>query len=144
MLKNKTCAIFIQLIFLSLFFFYGEGDAADTIKFRTEPDQKVEVPYRLFRTDNMWNQLLLDTRDGRLWQVAFGIGKDDLRAKIPINNQPLVSKELSKVGRFTLYPTDNMWTFLLVDQIGGRIWQCQFSIKIGQQFIIEVPLLKTK
>jgi hypothetical protein len=27
-----------------------------------------------------------------------------------------------------LYPTDNMWNFLMLDQDSGRIWQAQFSI----------------
>ncbi len=129
---------------LSLLVISATSYSANTIKFRTDPTQKVEVSYRLFRTDNMWNQLLLNTEDGRLWQVAFGIGNNDLRVKIPINNRPLVSKDRAKVGRFTLYPTDNMWTFLLLDQYDGRVWQCQFSTQAEGQFIIEIPALQSK
>lgn len=33
------------------------------------------------------------------------------------------------MGRFTLYPTQNVFTFILLDQIDGRMWQVQWSTK---------------
>ncbi|HEV3218228.1 MAG TPA: hypothetical protein VGZ48_00545 [Candidatus Acidoferrales bacterium] len=30
-------------------------------------------------------------------------------------------------GRFTLYPTENIYNFLLLDQIDGRVWQVQWN-----------------
>ncbi|MEI6662551.1 MAG: hypothetical protein WCL01_10525 [Comamonadaceae bacterium] len=32
-----------------------------------------------------------------------------------------------KPGRFTLYPTRNMYNFILLDQDVGRTWQIQWS-----------------
>jgi len=93
----------------------------------TEPQQRLDVPFRIFLTENIWNQLLLDTTTGQVWQLAFTIEKDGVRAKIPVNITPLVSVKEMSIGRFTLYPTGNMWNFLLLDQIDGRSWQCQFS-----------------
>ncbi len=142
MLKKSIFLIIALLLMLSLFAIPLTSYSADTIKFRMDPSQKIEVPYRLFRTDNMWSQLLLNTEDGRLWQVSFGTGKDDLKAIIPINDKPLISKDQAKVGRFTLYPTDNMWNFLLLDQYDGRVWQCQFSTQSEGRFIIELPILQ--
>jgi hypothetical protein len=106
---------------------------AEDLRFRTDPPQRVDVPFRIFRTENMWNQLLLDTRTGQVWQLAFTVDSDGLRAKIPVSLTQRVSDKDATIGRFTLYPTDNMWTFLLLDQIDGRSWQCQFSTKLGQQ-----------
>lgn len=31
--------------------------------------------------------------------------------------------------RYKLYPTENMWTFLELDTLSGRIWQVQYSIE---------------
>lgn len=109
--------------------------AAEPIKFETDPEQKLDVPYRLFKTQNMWNQLLIDTRDGRVWQVAFTIDKDGYRGKVPINSSPLVNPP-GTVGRFTLYPTQNLWTYLILDTEEGAVWQCQFSLEKDGRFII--------
>jgi hypothetical protein len=111
--------------------------AAEPMKFETDPEQKLDVAYRLFKTQNMWTQLLLDTRDGRVWQVAFTIDKDKFRGKIPITSAPLVTPP-GKVGRFTLYPTQNMWTFLVLDTEEGGVWQCQFSIEEEGRFVIPI------
>ena len=100
--------------------------AADKIKFETDPPQRLDVRFRLFKTENMWNFLELDTQTGRLWQIQFTVDKDSSRIKLPINSSPLASD--AKNGRFTLYPTNKMWNFMLVDQDNGRIWQAQFSV----------------
>jgi|GEM_PF-372950 len=106
------------------------SEGADKVKFQSEPLQRVDARFRLFRTDNMWSHLLLDTSDGRLWHVTYTTDKDKgARLKIPINEKALVSKPSAKNGRFTLYPTDNMWNFLLLDQDDGRVWQCQFTME---------------
>lgn len=100
--------------------------AADKMKFETDPPQRLEVRYRLFKTGNMWNFLELDTQTGRLWQVQFSVDNDVNRTRTAINTEVLSAD--GKNGRFTLYPTDNMWNFLMLDQDSGRIWQAQFSI----------------
>src|SRR5262245_34631048 len=79
---------------------------------RPEPTQNPNVPYRLFKTFNIYTFLKLDTRDGRLWQVQWG--DKEHRFTEVINSIALVSD--GKVGRFTLYPTSNIYTFILLDQ----------------------------
>lgn len=111
--------------------------AQDKIKFEIDPDQALDVPFRLFKTQNMWNMLLLDTCDGRIWQVQYSVKENGVRTKIPLNERPLVGIRDKKVGRYTLYPTENMWTFILLDQYDGRIWQCQFSVD-GSRFIVSI------
>ncbi len=121
---------YLQLItILAVLLGYGSTftvHAADKMKFETDPPQRLEVRYRLFKTGNMWNFLELDTQTGRLWQVQFSVDNDDNRTRTPINTEALVAD--GKNGRFTLYSTDNMWNFLMVDQDSGRVWQAQFSI----------------
>ena len=119
---------------------FAEG--ADKIKFQTEPLQRLDVRFRLFKTDNMWSYLLLDTSDGRLWHVTFTADKDKgARLKIPINIEALTANSSAKNARFTLYPTDNMWNFLLLDQDDGRVWQCQFTMD-GNNFCLPLPDLR--
>ena len=118
--------------------------ASDKMKIINEPLQKIDGAYRIYRTDNMWNQLLLDTRNGIMWQIAYGIEEQATKARIPINEKPLANGKNACVGRFTLYPTDNMWTFLLLDQVDGRVWQCQFGTEAGRQMILALEDLKTK
>lgn len=113
--------------------------AKDTIKFETDPQQRIDVPFRLFKTENMWTFLLLDTRYGKVWQIQYTVNNDLVRIKIPINDKSLVQDKQVNLGRFTLYPTNNMWTFLLLDQEDGRIWQCQFSLgKKEERFILPI------
>ena len=93
----------------------------------------------MFRTENMYTYLELDTRTGRIWQVSFAVSKDAVRAKFFINSEALATTP--EDGRFTLYPTDNMWTFILVDQVAGNVWQAQFSMDRSEgRFIIPIPL----
>lgn len=117
----------VVMVFCMVLIFNVFSYASDTIKFETDPQQLIDVRYRLFKTENIWTFLELDTQTGRLWQVQFTVDKEANRAKIPINLNPMAPE--GKNGRFTLYPTNNMWNFLLVDQESGLIFQAQFSIE---------------
>ena len=41
--------------------------------------------------------------------------------------------EIERNGRFFLYPTQNMYNFILLDQIDGRTWQVQWSTEKSQR-----------
>jgi hypothetical protein len=100
-----------------------------SIKFDSDPPQRLNTRFRLFKTENLWNFLLLDTRLGLLYQVQYSVdGKKGSRGVFPLNDQPLVDSKEAKDARFTLYRTENMWNFLLLDQDDGRTWQCQFTV----------------
>ncbi|WP_268845964.1 hypothetical protein [Flavobacterium aestivum] len=81
--------------------------------------------YQLFPTQNIWTFIKLNTRNGKMWQVQFSM--KDNRIVTELNSIPLVLSEMEINGRFTLYPTENMWTFILLDQIDGDTWQVQWS-----------------
>lgn len=89
-----------------------------------EPTQKTEVPYRLFRSQNIYTFLKLDTRTGQVWQVQWGTQPGYSWVQ-PINIKPLAQD--GKLGRFTLYPSLNIYTFILLDQEDGRMWQVQWG-----------------
>lgn len=94
------------------------------------PPQRVEAKFRFFKTENTWNFLELDTQTGKVWQVQFSVDSDANRVKIPINTEVLAKE--GKAGRFTLYPTKNMYNFILLDQDNGKSWQVQFATDNNQ------------
>ena len=77
--------------------------------------------YKFFQTENIHNQLRLDTRTGEVYQIQND-GQTFLvhRASTPDN-------EIS--NRYALYKTQNMWTYILLDTFSGRLWQCQYSTR---------------
>lgn len=93
--------------------------------------------YQLFSTQNMWTFIKLNTRDGRMWQVQYDV-KGSERFEVNLNTTSFATKEEERDGRFTLYPTQNMWTFILLDQIDGRMWQVQWSMKEDSRFVIQI------
>ena len=96
---------------------------------------KDKPTYELFKTQNMWTFLKLNTKNGIITQVQYSIN-DDNRGEVVLNFLPLAIGENAVPGRFTLYPTENMWTFIMVDQIDGRLWQVQWSQKENNRGII--------
>jgi hypothetical protein len=96
-----------------------------------EPTQRADAPFRLFRTQNIYTFLKLDTRTGRVWQLQWSIEADN-RFVLPINLKSLADGKMA--GRLTLYPSANIFNFILLDQEDGRQWQIQWSLK-GNRFI---------
>ena len=93
--------------------------------------------YKLFPTQNYWTFIKLDTRNGKMWQVHFTVKEDGGRGELILNSIPLVDKEEEVNGRFTLYPTENMYNFLLLDQIDGYVYQVQWSMEEEYRGVID-------
>lgn len=125
----------IVLVFIFIFIIVScnQSDNKQTIPVRQEI--KENVRYKMFPTENIWTFLKLDTRSGRMWQVQYSIN-DNYRGEVELNNTSLVSDEVAENGRFTLYPTKNMYNFILLDQIDGKMWQVQWSIDEGNRVVI--------
>ena len=102
-----------------------------------EPTQRPDAYYRLFRTTNLWTFIKLDTRDGRMWQVQFD-AQGTNRGNIILNDQPLIDAKKQIPGRFTLYPTSNIFNFILLDQVDGRTWQVQWSTEANERVVIPI------
>jgi len=95
------------------------------------------VPYRLYPTQNIWTFIKLNTRNGQMWQLQYSMKSVD-RLVTFLNLEPLVSKEKEVNDRFTLYPTQNIYTFILLDQLDGKTWQVQWSIDPEYRVIIPI------
>ena len=90
-----------------------------------------DAKFLLFPTRNHFNFLKLNTRTGEVYIVQFGLENPEHRFQAKINSvlYPLVSQAEESNGRFYLYPTNNIFNFLLMDQIDGRVWQVQWGFK---------------
>ena len=79
--------------------------------------------YELYRTDNMWTFLKLETSTGKIWQVQYAVGDGDA-FQVVLNDISLAFDGMETAGRFKLHPTDNIYNFLF-------IWFNYFLMWIG-------------
>ena len=131
----KTNRIIITL----LCFMLGLAACAQTPSASSKVVKQTEVlvpGYKLFPTTNMWIFLKLDTSKGLVSMVQYSM-EDKNRLEAPINFQLLASGTDAIPGRFNLYPTQNMWTFILLDEVDGRTWQVQWSTD-GKEGIVPI------
>ena len=92
------------------------------------------VVYRLFSTRNMYTFIKLNTRNGQMWQVQWGT-ESKYRYESILSDISRAYKDEEKNGRFFLYPTTNLYNFILLDQIDGRVWQVQWSTNVNQRMV---------
>ncbi|MFN5333738.1 MAG: hypothetical protein ACK5BV_00950 [Bacteroidota bacterium] len=71
-----------------------------------------------------------------MWQVQLGL-ESKYRFEAVLSADLLVSKEDEKIGRFFLYPTTNVYNFVLLDQIDGRTWQVQWG-KAEDRLVVRI------
>ena len=103
----------------------------------SEPAQEAIVPYRLFKTTNRWTYIELETATGKMWQIQYDT-QDDNRGGVVLNDENLAKGKDVIIGRFTLYPTENMWTFILLDQVDGGTWQVQWAFEAKNRGVIRI------
>lgn len=73
-----------------------------------------------------------------MWQVHFTVKEDGGQGEFILNSLNLVSKEKETNGRFTLYPTENIYNFLLLDQIDGDVYQVQWSMDEKNRGVVPI------
>lgn len=127
----KKLTIFILILICSSSFAQNISEA---------PIQNIStdnnVVYRLFSTRNMYTFIKLDTRNGQMWQVQWDTKSNQSETSLSLVY--LVSEEEEKNGRFFLYPTTNIYNFILIDQVDGRVWQVQWSNSAKERMIVPI------
>ena len=103
-----------------------DAQALDSNTKTTVASPDCNVNFRLYQTNNRWTFLKLDTRTGEIMHVQYST--DNNLMQYELNNIPLAEGNEAKPGRFFLYPTENTFNFILLDQIDGRVWQVQWNI----------------
>ena len=86
----------------------------------------------------MWTFIKLDTQTGQMWQVQYSWTSEKERFEYDLNSQPLVTNGKKVNGRFELYPTQNIYNFILLDRIDGQVWQVQWSFDAENRLIVPV------
>ena len=127
-------AKFITLIFILLATISFAQSASEAPHQNISTDST--VTYRLFATRNMYTFIKLNTRNGQMWQVQWGT-ESKFRFTNTLSDISQVTKDEEKNGRFFLYPTTNIYNFILLDQIDGRTWQVQWG-KEEERAVIQI------
>lgn len=130
-MKTKFITLFFVL-FATVSFAQSTSEAPTQ---NISPDSN--AVYRLFATRNKFTFIKLNTRNGQMSHIQWGTGTND-HFEYPLSNTSLVSKEDEKNGRFFLYPTTNIYNFILLDQIDGRTWQVQWSTEEKNRMVLRI------
>ena len=129
----RRIAILVCLLFCINTFVFADG-----------PDygqsQNPNARYRLFPTQNMWTFLKLDTMTGKIWQVQYSTDDSVPRFEMDLNPKSLIIPALQPAveGRFTLYPTQDKYAFILLDQINGATYQVQWNVDKKKRHLLPI------
>ena len=88
--------------------------------------------FKLYHTDNIYTLLKLDTATGKIDQLQWSLDSDK-EVSFTINNDDLSLGSGS--GTFELYPTKNMYQFILLDKVTGRQWHIQWGMEASKRWI---------
>lgn len=94
------------------------------------------VVYRLFATKNIYTFIKLNTRNGQMWQVQWSTKSNQFETTL--SDVSRIDKDKERNGRFFLYPTTNIYNFILLDQIDGRAWQVQWSTESNERMVVRI------
>lgn len=99
-----------------------------------ELDLSLKQRYKLYSTENMYTFLLLDTKTGRIDKLQWNLDRDK-EFTVSINSEDLSYGFGHGSGSFELYPTQNMYQFILLDKTTGRTWHVQWGMKETERWI---------
>lgn len=105
---------------------------------RVFQDQLRDDPFKLYPTKNIYTFLELNTVTGQIWIVQWST-EDDKRFSYVLNDNIRISDEDDKIcGRFSLHPTENIYNFILLDNLTGRCWQVQWSFDEDKRLVLPI------
>lgn len=97
--------------------------------------------FELYETQNMWTFIKLNTATGEIWQVQYTLSDDHPSLETVLNDRPLIvtTNPNEKIpGRFSLYPTKNLYNYILLDQMDGRVWQVQWGFEPDKHMVMPI------
>jgi len=101
-----------------------------------ELDHSLKNRFKLYQTDNIYTLLQLDTKTGKIDQVQWSLDSDN-EGSVSVNSDDL---SIGNYGSccFELYPTQNMYQFILLDKTNGRKWHVQWGTENGKRWIRKI------
>ena len=99
-----------------------------------ELDLSLKQRFKLYPTENMYTFLRLDTKTGKIDKVQWNLdtNKEFISS---INTIDLSYGDGYGSNSFELYPTQNMYQFLLIDKTDGRTWHVQWGMNASERWI---------
>ena len=73
-----------------------------------------------------------------MWQLQYSVNDDKGRFEYDLNPNALVGDDKKVNGRFELCPTQNIYNFILLDKIGGKTWQVQWSFDEENRAVLPI------
>lgn len=139
-----------KTVFLLILFAFSNLNAQD-VTHKSIPEKSIEdvepqtvesinisevSRYKLYPTQNTFNFLKLDTRTGAITRVQWHIESNKRLEKV-VSPDHLINYTYDEIvnGRFEISLTENLYNFLLLDKIDGRVWQCQWNFDVDKNWI---------
>ena len=88
--------------------------------------------YKVYPTTNTYTSLRLDTATGEVYALQIGMNRDSERMKYLICDALWDEDDDLTIGRYELFPTKNIYNFILLDTINGNSFQIQWSTKSSE------------
>ncbi len=123
------------ILFATISFAQSQNKQDTTVQQKQVSENTI---YKLYPTDNYWTFIKLDTRNGKMWQVHFAITKEGYQGELILNSDSLLWLEEEINGRFTLHRTNNMYNFILLDQMSGKTYQVQWNNDQEKRFVSRI------
>lgn len=99
-----------------------------------ELNMSLKNRFKLYKTENIYNLLRLDTKTGMIDQVQWSLERQK-EGTMVINDTDLSYGYGYGSGSFELYPTNNMYQFILLDKTDGRMWHVQWGLNSKERWI---------
>lgn len=99
-----------------------------------ERDLSLKNRFKLYPTEDIYTFLELDTKTGRINQVQWSLDSEN-EGTIILNDEDLTYGYGVGSRSFELYPTQNMYQFILLDKTNGRKWHVQWGLGNGKRWI---------
>lgn len=97
-------------------------------------DLSLKNRYKLYPTENIYTFLQLDTKTGMIEQVQWSLESKN-EGSVSINTDDLTYGYGYGSGSFELYPTKNMYQFILIDKTNGKKWHVQWGMEDSKRWI---------
>ena len=97
-------------------------------------NRSLKERYKLYQTENIYTFLQLDTKTGMIEQVQWSLDSDN-EGSVTINSDDLTYGFGYGSGSFELYPTKNMYQFILIDKTCGKKWHVQWGMESSKRWI---------
>lgn len=102
-----------------------------------EINTSLKERYKLYQTENIYTFLQLDTKTGMIKQVQWSLNPDN-EFSVTINSDDLTYGSDYGSKTFELYPTQNIYQFILIDKTSGNKWHVQWGMESDERWIRKI------